>query len=592
MASFPSFAALVASLLLSSSLVAVGGAASVRTGDAEGRNRQRNLSTTKFLDYKFDKDMTDHARIDRDQLAIQQALALQTSESFDNAKTIYEEGGHSKSYARLKLVADGGLPTKVKKGSAIKGKTADGVTIHGKAYEQAEEGDAVIEVQYPTDEGAAPCFVGALNLVDNEVTDGCFAKTGKITIGKTKLQYDYNVEEENLNGRTIAGFSLGAKKKMYDTEHGCAGCPYPEYAAFYDYYQDFEYADDWVKSAASGSATPFSGNGNADFSKFGFIGRGEAVKKGAAYMNTFMYVIRELRDAIDDCNVACSLECNADDTTCTQCNDEPVAAWDEAVAFYTGSLAETEGHDGGYLLYSLANKRGLNCGTHTDGQSWVNTDIFENFHQGKKHLEVRNCKGAEKNAERISQLMNVPLIQGTLRYAHKLSEHGNVERDSADLIEKHNAEGATFAAAVLPALHKCNEKAAKTVYKNMKVGKLKANYPEVKQAFESTYDCLGISCADVGGVLNDISQFFLPEAAPCGSQQPFKQYTSAGGGGTLSAGAKFGIAFGSLAAVGIIAGVVAKRMNGRKEEVKDVPAPAESAVESYTAEDTGEKSII
>ena len=34
---------------------------------------------------------------------------------------------------------------------------------------------------------------------------------------------------------SIAGFSLGAKKKMYDTK-SCAGCPYPEYSAFVDYY--------------------------------------------------------------------------------------------------------------------------------------------------------------------------------------------------------------------------------------------------------------------------------------------------------------------------------------------------------------------
>lgn len=113
-------------------------------------------------------------------------------------------------------------------------------------------------------------FVDTRSLVDKEQTDGCFAKSGKIVIGKTELAYHYNVEEENLNGRTISGFSLGAKKKMYS---GCAGCPYPEYAAFYDYYQDFEYADDWVNSALAGSKTPFQGEGNADFSKFSFIGK-------------------------------------------------------------------------------------------------------------------------------------------------------------------------------------------------------------------------------------------------------------------------------------------------------------------------------
>ena len=120
----------------------------------------RSLASEKLLGYKFENNMDDHARIDMDQQAIELALAIRTSTSFDNAQTIYENGGHSKSYARLQLQTS--LPTKVKKGSDIKGKTADGTTIHAKAYEQAEEGDTVLEVQYPTDESALPCFVGAL----------------------------------------------------------------------------------------------------------------------------------------------------------------------------------------------------------------------------------------------------------------------------------------------------------------------------------------------------------------------------------------------------------------------------------------------
>lgn len=322
----------------------------------------------------------------------------------------------------------------------------------------------------------------------------------------------------------------------------------------------------------------------------------EAVKKGTAYMSVFMYVIREMRDAIDDCNVACDLECTAGDSSCTQCNDEAVKAWDEAVAFYTGSLAEDEDHDGGYLLYSLANKRGLNFGTHTQGMSWVNTEIFEQFHEGNKQLAKRNCNNALKNVERISQLMNVPLIQGTLRYAHKLSEFGSVARDDADSIEKHNAEGATFAAAVLPALHKCNTNAARTVYKNMQVGKKRADYQAVKQAFESNYDCLGITCEDVGGVLNDSSEFFLPAATPCGSLEVFKQYNSYGSrdeGEKLSTGAVVGIVIGVAAAVAILVVGVMKVTKSGKEEVKDIPPEAAvQSVESYSVNDTGEKSII
>ena len=167
----------VASLLLSASasLPGIVGATRAAESSVRGSSHQQNaaaaaalaataasrsLASEKLLGYRFENNMDDHARIDLDQQAIELALAIRTSTSFDNAQTIYEDGGHSKSYARLQLSSP--LPTKVKKGSAIRGKTADGTTIKAKAYETAEEGDAIIEVQYPTDEDSLPCFVGAL----------------------------------------------------------------------------------------------------------------------------------------------------------------------------------------------------------------------------------------------------------------------------------------------------------------------------------------------------------------------------------------------------------------------------------------------
>ena len=44
----------------------------------------------------------------------------------------------------------------------------------------------------------------------------------------------------NKNGRTLKGFSTGARAKMWD---GCPGCPYKTYSHFYEYYGDFDYAD-------------------------------------------------------------------------------------------------------------------------------------------------------------------------------------------------------------------------------------------------------------------------------------------------------------------------------------------------------------
>ena len=105
--------------------------------------------------------------------------------------------------------------------------------------------------------------------------------------------------------------------KMFD----CPTCPYKDYEKFRNYYDTFDYANQWVIAAFSGGKTSFK-NGNADFSSYGFTGRTEAIKKGTAYMSIWMYVIREMEDALDDCKIGC-----------INCNDDPVHAWDEVSVF-------------------------------------------------------------------------------------------------------------------------------------------------------------------------------------------------------------------------------------------------------------------
>ena len=106
----------------------------------------------------------------------------------------------------------------------------------------------------------------------------------------------------------------------------CENCPYKDFKYFYDYYGMDDYAHHWVESAFDKTATQFT-NGNADFSASSFDGMAEYVKKGTAYMNIFMYVIREYEDALDDCNKGC-----------IDCNDSSVHAWDEGVVSDGGSL--------------------------------------------------------------------------------------------------------------------------------------------------------------------------------------------------------------------------------------------------------------
>jgi hypothetical protein len=84
----------------------------------------------------------------------------------------------------------------------------------------------------------------------------------------TPLNYTYNILQNNVNGRTIKGFSEDARDKM----QLCASCPYEDYTKFMDYYGEFDYADQWITAAGDGASTDFE-NGNADFSNYGQVGK-------------------------------------------------------------------------------------------------------------------------------------------------------------------------------------------------------------------------------------------------------------------------------------------------------------------------------
>ena len=160
--------------------------------------------------------------------------------------------------------------------------------------------------------------------------------------------------------RTLKGFSTGAQGKMYDN---CPGCPHKHYEQFYDYYGDFNYADKWVSAALAGTDMSFTSgkHGPNNFATLGDVARVEAVQKGSVYMNVWIYAIGEFEDAIDDCT-SCTSDCNEHST-----NSGSVHAWDEGVAFYTGSLEGTAqgGNDNGAMVYRLAEKRCGNFGTCT-----------------------------------------------------------------------------------------------------------------------------------------------------------------------------------------------------------------------------------
>ena len=238
-----------------------------------------------------------------------------------------------------------------------------------------------------------------------------------------------------------------------------------------------------------------------------------------------MYSLRELEDAVDDC-------LSGD----TKRNADSVKALDEAVAFYTGSLEGTDGKGEGVFPYALAEKRCANfktcgeAGDQIEGNAKVNLNIFSHFSNMQKNIAKRDCEAARLDKEAIAKQLFVPMIQGTIRYAFIQSE--------PDTNTKAEAEGAIFAAAVLPIVAKCNSDSAATIFDEMKPNSGNtANFDAVKQAFESNYACMGISCADVGGLYDSAALKYYDGAGPCTSS---------------SSGSKTGLAIG-LSVAGVVA---------------------------------------
>jgi len=421
----------------------------------------------------------------------------------------YENGGNSKSYAEITMDAD--LAQAFTKKTVVVGTTTDGVEVRGKLYENAAANQKIVKVQYDTSEDQSNwvgCRVGGLQESDGSGSlevSGCFKENGSVTIGDaTDLDYSYNQLENNKNGRTIKGFSTAVQAKMLDCE---PGCPMKNPEIFDAYYGEPDYGDIWVTAAFDKTATSFT-RGNADFSDSsvtGFVGRREAIKKGTVYLHIFMYVIREFEDAVIDCKTECEVESN--------CNDDPVHAWDEGVAFYTGSLEGADGVASGKMLHQLADKRCANFGTcgadgsAYEGTSFVNIELLKLFKKGRDQLRKGECGLTKTTMNDIFTLMYVPMVQGSLRYAYKV---GVLEAG-----EKEKLEGATFVAGVLPRIHDADADAAATIYENQKVGAASTDHSAVKEAFESVYSDLGITCEHIGGLLKSDNVDYEVGAEPC-----------------------------------------------------------------------------
>jgi hypothetical protein len=146
------------------------------------------------------------------------------------------------------------------------------------------------------------------------------------------------------------------------------------------------------------------------------------------------------------------------------------------------SLVGPEGSGlGGNLLYSLANQQCTKfktCGDLADsdfGTAHVNLELFRHWEDGIRNIRTGRCNDARANKVRIEQFLLIPLLQGTLQMAYRK----DYEQDYEELAA---AEGAAYAAAVLPWVHSCNVYDAETIHTQMWTGRRRTEFRAVKHA--------------------------------------------------------------------------------------------------------------
>ncbi|KAJ1401292.1 hypothetical protein B484DRAFT_458024 [Ochromonadaceae sp. CCMP2298] len=296
--------------------------------------------------------------------------------------------------------------------------------------------------------------------------------------------------------RTIQGFSTGFSnmqgEKWYDI--------------FAAYWSDPAYADTFTSSACLGTGD-FSESASPLVSD---TARAEACTKGAQYQNVWMYVIHEMEAALVDCNAGTI-----------------GMHWDEAVAFYVGSLPGASGSGDGLLQYTLAEKRCVDFNTCDESDdsaysSVVNDAVFELFEQGRDYQydHANGCANMEATKEALVQQFTIPLLQGTLKYLY-----------FADLTEseKTRAELWAFAAALLPMLDTYDTGVAATLLSNALITNtdvVSSGYADVKYQLETLYTDMGVTCAQVGGLSSSAyASGYYPGMQPCSDAS-----TSGGGG--------------------------------------------------------------
>jgi hypothetical protein len=227
-----------------------------------------------------------------------------------------------------------------------------------------------------------------------------------------------------------------------------------------------------------------------------------AINKALVTMHILPFMIQEMEEAAKECKTKCPIE---------GCTELGTRAVDAAAAYYFGSLED--GNGAGKLMYHLADlecKAFKTCGVSGDsinGNAKANIEILNHLQLMQTNVTNRACPDARSHKDHITKWIKVTLIQGTLHYAYLRQQNTT---SAADI-----ANGAAYAASIVPFLSACSFNDAEIISNNLEITARHTDFALVKSTFERQYTCLGIKCMDVGGYWDQSQNAYHDGAEMC-----------------------------------------------------------------------------
>ena len=297
--------------------------------------------------------------------------------------------------------------------------------------------------------------------------------------GKNSIQYDRS-GNALPNKRSLSSLSTGAADGKFDGEvpfvfqmYGLAGGA----GHTYENYESFAmYADAFVNDALKEQ-------------------KGALGPEAAVALNVWMYAAHVLTIAVEDCALESS-GVNLDIIGRDEALGGSADALEIFIAFWIG-YNQAPGSDDGSSPYAMAERAATLFGTSgPNGEAKVNAAIKSLFNEAQQVLSFPNA--CRSGSDTVGQLwgilhrtvsqMQVPLVQQLI---------DALVREDQDRIS-------LYAKAVVPQMSSC----AASTYRRLKEDLLDRTYDPTKFVdvlgdLQSSYDCLGFSCDDVGAYKTD-----------------------------------------------------------------------------------------